>query len=551
MLRQRLIKGEVTEVLIDWIRAARLQLRERFGSDFPVLHLHSDRGGDFSSDLLRALSRAEGIRQMFTLPASPQQNGIAERRIGMVMDVARTSMIHAAAPHFLWPFAVPYAAHQINLQPRISLPETSPTLRWTGKVGDASAGAAPRGAEPGGAGSGGAEPGGAVLGGAGSGGAEPERAEPWGTASGGADPGAAGSGGVEPARAGPGGPSGALSRRELPSPHELREWFARRWSRAAGAGGAASAGGSAATGGAGAGGATGAGPGGSTSTGGAGATGPGGARTGGTGAAGPAGAPRARAGGAAGVGATGGTGAGAAVSAGGPAGAGAAGGTGAGGAAGVGADAGGAGVVPAGSRGATRPRPYFVPLLEPVLGLPPSSGPAPSLECPPPVQSESQLQLASPLPAPSPYAGPIGGLPERREPESRPASPVRTARTSRRVPRPLPPAVPGTHQMTLRPSTAPQRVPLPSPPASSLLALADPASDSLRASSPTVTRLLDTVVTDPSFESTAVSALVTELVDFAAHCRLDFATSLVAESASVCPPSVGGECALSTDVLED
>ncbi|CAI7835755.1 unnamed protein product [Closterium sp. NIES-54] len=115
-------KGEVTEVLIDWIRVARLQLRECFGSDFPVLRLHSDRGGDFSSDLLRAFCRAEGIRQTFSLPASPQQNGIAERRIGMVMDVARTSMIHAAAPHFLWPFAVQYAAHQFNLQPRVSLP---------------------------------------------------------------------------------------------------------------------------------------------------------------------------------------------------------------------------------------------------------------------------------------------------------------------------------------------------------------------------------------------------------------------------------------------
>ncbi|CAI7787949.1 unnamed protein product, partial [Closterium sp. NIES-54] len=55
------------------------------------------------------------------------------------MDVARTSMIHAAAPHFLWPFVVQYATHQINLQPRVSLPETTPTLRWTGKVGDASA----------------------------------------------------------------------------------------------------------------------------------------------------------------------------------------------------------------------------------------------------------------------------------------------------------------------------------------------------------------------------------------------------------------------------
>ncbi|CAI5503773.1 unnamed protein product [Closterium sp. Naga37s-1] len=132
-------KGDVTEVLIDWIRATRLQLRRSFGSDFPVLRLHSDRGGEFSSGLLRAYCRARGIRQTFTLPDSPQQNGIAERRIGMVMDVARTSMMHAAAPHFLWPFAVRYAAHQINLHPRVSRPEPSPALLWTGKVGDASA----------------------------------------------------------------------------------------------------------------------------------------------------------------------------------------------------------------------------------------------------------------------------------------------------------------------------------------------------------------------------------------------------------------------------
>ncbi|CAI5965063.1 unnamed protein product, partial [Closterium sp. NIES-64] len=132
-------KGDVTEVLIDWIRAARLQLRQSFGSDFPVLRLHSNRGGEFSSGLLRAYCRARGIRQTFTLPDSPQQNGIAERRIGMVMDIARTSMMHAAAPHFLWPFAVRYAAHQINLHPRVSRPETSPALLWTGKVGDSSA----------------------------------------------------------------------------------------------------------------------------------------------------------------------------------------------------------------------------------------------------------------------------------------------------------------------------------------------------------------------------------------------------------------------------
>ncbi|CAI7833106.1 unnamed protein product [Closterium sp. NIES-53] len=107
--------------------------------------------------------------------------------------------------------------------------------------------------------------------------------------------------------------------------------------------------------------------------------------------------------------------------------------------------------------------------------------------------------------------------------------------------------------MTLRPSTAPQHVPLPSPPASSLPDGPDPESHSLRAASPTITRFLATAVADPLFESSAASALVAELVDFVAACRLDYAASLVAESASasVCPPIVGGECALGTDVLED
>ncbi|CAI7914888.1 unnamed protein product [Closterium sp. NIES-54] len=105
--------------------------------------------------------------------------------------------------------------------------------------------------------------------------------------------------------------------------------------------------------------------------------------------------------------------------------------------------------------------------------------------------------------------------------------------------------------MALRPSSVPLRVPLPPPPESSLPSVLDPESDLGRAASPTVSGLLATVVTDPSFESTAASALVAELIHFAAACRLDYATALVAESASASPPSVGGECALGTDVLED
>ncbi|CAI7927925.1 unnamed protein product [Closterium sp. NIES-54] len=347
-------------------------------------------------------------------------------------------------------------------------------------------------------GTGGAEPGGAE-----SGGAETWGAEPGGAATGGTERGGAELGVIEPGGAERGGAGsarvasrGASSRREVLSPQELCEWFARRWGRAAGVGPT--------------GGSTGA--------------------SGGPGAAGSAGPGDA---GATGVEAAGGVGACVSAVAGPSEGA------GAGGATGASAPAGSPGAVPAGSGGAPRPRPYFVPLLEQVLGLPPSPGPAPPFECPQPVQSQSLLQPFSPLPAPSLYTGPTGGLAERRAPASRPASPARPACTSRRTSRPRPPAVPGTHQMTLHPSTALLRVPLPSPPASSLPAFPDPESDSLRAASPTVARFLAAVVTDPSLASTAASALVAELVDFAARCRLDYAAGLVAESASVCPSSVG------------
>ncbi|CAI6002312.1 unnamed protein product [Closterium sp. NIES-64] len=493
-------KGDVTEVLIEWIRATRLQLKESFGLDFPVLRLHSDRGGEFSSARLGAFRRAQAIRQTFTLLASPQQNGIVERRIGMVMDVACTSMIHAAAPHFLWPFAVQYAVHQLNLQPRVYLPESSPTLRWTEKAGNASAfrvwgsgsfvrdlssdklsphavpcvflGFPPNAPRwqfyhptlrhvlssqdvtfdesvpyyrlfpyhttplP-------SPPFFLVLGPPPVDPLPPQGpalsgAEPGGAESGGAERRGAESGGAELGGAEPGGaePGGAVSARVASRDASSRRELLSLQELRDLFARHWSHAARA---------------GGATI-----AAGRGGSRTDGTGAAasggaagvvgvGPAGR-TARASGS--TGAAGPTGVGAAGARdGGGVGAGASEGAGVGGAGagrftGTSAAAGGTRAVPAVPGGVARPRPHFILLLEQVL--------------------ESSLPV-----------------------------------------------------------------------------LADPEYDSLRAASPTVTHLLAIVVTDPSFESTVASALVAELVDFATRCRLDYAASLVAESESVCPPSVG------------
>ncbi|CAI7747283.1 unnamed protein product, partial [Closterium sp. NIES-54] len=371
----------VSGVLIPRIPATRRQLRERFSWDIPVLRLHSDRGGEFYSDLLAEFCRDEGIHQSLTLPASPQKNGIAERRIGLIME--------------------------LNLWPCVFKPETSPTLRWTGKVGDASvfrvwgALSLVRDANPNKLSSCTLRC--VFLG-------FPTNAPSWQfyyprecrvfssqditfdesgpTPSGVSqvDPPPL----VEPLEIS--SDSSSLAEGVYPAADDMAA--ARRSPRLETPPGAARARGAAGAGGAG------------------GATGAAGAR--GAGAAGAGGAEAA---------------------------------------------------------GSAPHRLFFYP------------------------------QLQSSLPPPD--------LVIRQPPD------------------------------------------LSEPPASSLPYVLDPKSDLDRAASPTVTRLLATVVTNLDLESTAAFALVTELVDFAVRSRLHYVASLVTESEFVCPSSVRGEPALSSDVLED
>ncbi|CAI7922413.1 unnamed protein product [Closterium sp. NIES-54] len=557
-------KAEVRSVLIRWIRAVRFEL-----------------SAWLRQDLL--------------------QNGIAEHRIGLVMEVARTSMIHAAAPHFLWPFAVRYTAHQLNLWPRVSVPETSSTLRWTGEVGDVSefrvwgslslvhdlpAGKLspctlrcvfldfPSDAPP------------WLFYHPGSRRVlssrdvtfdesvcfyrlHPHRIEPFEVSSdtsgpaeggdsaaddttaprhslcletllgflprpsslpmqpvavdpsvvGGGDSEGAGSGGGEsptggrvagtPPRASGSGRQRQPSRQETLSPQELRAWTVRWGSPGGGAGGARAGG---KTGG--------------TRVGGTGGTGIGGADTKGT-------IGGTRVGGTRGTG-TGGTGA-RGTSTGGAGAGGTSGGAGVGGTSrqeslspqqlhawavrwdSPGGGAGGAGTGGAvttgagGSGGATTQQQpsalRHLLILPPAVTEFPVAGTTPLLLFPPPDQSQLHLLPHSPLPAPAPYTVVTESLTESREPEWRHVTPVLT--------RPHPPPVPGTHIMALRPSSVLQRVVLPPPPASSLPHVPDPESDRVHAVNPTVTRLLDMVVSDPSFEHAAASALVAQLVELA------------------------------------
>ncbi|CAI7742764.1 unnamed protein product [Closterium sp. NIES-53] len=561
-------KADVSGVLIPWIRATRRQLREWFSQDFPVLRLHSDRGE--TSPTLWWMGKV-GDATVFwvwgalSLVRDAKANKLSSRTLrcvflGFPTDAPPWHFYHPRSRRVFSSHDVtfdesvcnyrlhPHASHPVDRPPLVEPLEVSSDSSGLAEGDDPAAddaaatrrsprletppGFPPRPSSPppqpaavdSGAENAGAEPGGAEKEGEGSGGATSGGAGSWGATAGGADsggPASSSGGGAVGDPAGGYGPTGAGA--ASPGGSAVAGGTG---GTAGGAGGAAGAGDT--RGAAGAGGARATSPRGATSAGGAGPTSPGGTAgargvgaTGTTGAAGSggtggtAGAGAARAGGTAGVqGAGGATGAASTRGAGGTTGArgphaaggrGAAGAGGAGGAAGA-AGAGGAGVGGAGAAGTELRGPFFYP--------------HPQSSLPPPDSVHRQVLTSTPIRA-------------------------------RRVARPRPPGVPSTHGMALRPSSVPQHVVLPEPPVSSLSYVPDPESDFAHAASATITRLLATVVTDPDLEPTAAFALVTELFDFAARSRLDYIASLVTKSASVCPPSVRGELALGSDVLED
>jgi transposase InsO family protein len=59
-------------------------------SGHPLRTLHTDRGGEFTSNLLGVFFAEHGVQRHLTAPYSPQQNGVVERRNQTVVGMVRT-----------------------------------------------------------------------------------------------------------------------------------------------------------------------------------------------------------------------------------------------------------------------------------------------------------------------------------------------------------------------------------------------------------------------------------------------------------------------------
>ncbi|MCO5573934.1 hypothetical protein L7F22_027712 [Adiantum nelumboides] len=98
-----------------------------------VQTLRTDRGGEYMSGAFKDFLGKKGIKHQCTMPYTPQQNGVAERKNRSLMEMARCMLKAKSLPHKLWMEAVACAAHVLNRCPTRALKTITPYESWYDK----------------------------------------------------------------------------------------------------------------------------------------------------------------------------------------------------------------------------------------------------------------------------------------------------------------------------------------------------------------------------------------------------------------------------------
>ena len=129
-------KAQALDVFKSFKVEVELQLNKR------IKKVRSDRGGEYYGRYdgsgeqrpgpFAKFLEENGIVPQYTMPGSPQMNGIAERRNRTLMDMVRSMMSHTTLPISLWGEALKTAAHILNRVPTKAANKT-PYELWTGR----------------------------------------------------------------------------------------------------------------------------------------------------------------------------------------------------------------------------------------------------------------------------------------------------------------------------------------------------------------------------------------------------------------------------------
>ncbi|GKC88227.1 retrovirus-related pol polyprotein from transposon TNT 1-94 [Tanacetum coccineum] len=101
-------KDEAPDFIIKFLKMIQVRLNAT------VRNIRTDNGTEFVNQTLRDYYEQVGISHETSVARTPQQNGVVERRNRTLVEAARTMLIFAQAPLFLWAEAIATACYTQN-----------------------------------------------------------------------------------------------------------------------------------------------------------------------------------------------------------------------------------------------------------------------------------------------------------------------------------------------------------------------------------------------------------------------------------------------------
>ena len=95
--------------------------------------LRTDNGGEYTSTEFESYLKNSGIEHQYTIPKTPEQNGVSERMNRTLVKKVRSMLADSGLPQKIWAEALSTAVYLINRSPTKALDKTTPFEAWYGK----------------------------------------------------------------------------------------------------------------------------------------------------------------------------------------------------------------------------------------------------------------------------------------------------------------------------------------------------------------------------------------------------------------------------------
>ena len=120
-------KDQVFEQFLEW----KALVEKSTGRKLKVLR--TDNGGEYTSAEFQGYLKTEGVHHEFTVPKTPEQNGVAERMNRTLVETVRSMLADAKLPQDFWAEGLSTTVYLRNRSPTKVVKGMTPFESWMGE----------------------------------------------------------------------------------------------------------------------------------------------------------------------------------------------------------------------------------------------------------------------------------------------------------------------------------------------------------------------------------------------------------------------------------